>query len=126
MCRDRMHRTRGRHVKAWEMGEEFIRERSAMTCQCTTIHKPRNVIARTAHPLIISVSHMLLPCSFGHSLSSVTLLFLFLLYIFSFSNILSFFMGEFGSVFWNWIFWKSGIFKKCGMKLGFLKKLSVW
>ena len=30
--------------------------------------------------------------------------------------------GEFGSAFWYYVFWKSGGFKKCGMKLGFLKK----
>ena len=50
--------------------------------------------------------------------------------------------GEFRSVFWNWTLWKSGVFKKCGMKLDFffkkakclvksvkkcfLKKLSIW
>ena len=33
--------------------------------------------------------------------------------------------GEFGSAFWYYVFWKSGGFKKCGMKLGFSKKLSV-
>ena len=28
-----------------------------------------------------------------------------------------------GSVFWNWTFWKSGIFKKCSIKLGFFLKV---
>ena len=35
------------------------------------------------------------------------------------------FKGEFSSVFLNSTFWKSKIFKKCCMKLGFLQKLSV-
>ena len=30
------------------MGEELIRGRSATDCPCTSVHKPGNVVARTA------------------------------------------------------------------------------
>ena len=41
------------------------------------------------------------------------------------SNHSQFTKGEFSSALWYCAFWKSGGFKKCGMKLDFLKKLSV-
>ena len=35
-------------------------------------------------------------------------------------------LGEFSLAFWYCASWKNGGFKKCGMKMGFFKNLSIW